>query len=68
MRNFTETKVTGQVKPGTIIRPFGGERFDVERVETTTYGEVRFYNWHGEALIMSDSLNVEILGYYNPGE
>jgi hypothetical protein len=66
MKNYTETQLTGEIIPGTIIRPFGGERFDVERVRNTTYGEVRFYNWHGEELIMSDSLYVEILGHYNP--
>jgi hypothetical protein len=66
MRTFTETQVTGTITAGTIIRPFGGERFDVEAVETTTYGEIRFVNWYGEKLIMSDSLHVEILGRFNP--
>jgi hypothetical protein len=66
MRKFTETQVSGQVQPGTIVRPFGGERFDVNEVRTTTYGEVIFTDFYGETLRMDDSLNVEILGHYNP--
>lgn len=65
MRKFINTQVASTVTAGTVIRPFGGERFDVERVVTTTYGEVRFIDWYGTELRMDDSLLVEILGHYN---
>lgn len=60
-------QIAKDVQPGTIIRPFAdAERFDVERAETTTWGETRFWNWHGEMVRMSDSNYVEILGHFNP--
>ena len=67
MIKVIHTQVSGQVAPGTIIRPFGGERFDVERVRTTSYGEIRFYNFLSEELIMSGSLLIQVLGHFNPG-
>lgn len=55
-----------EIKAGTIIRPFGGERFDVESVEVKSYGETIFTNWHGEQLRLASSTRVEILGHFNP--
>lgn len=63
---FITSDEASEIKPGTIIRPFGGERFDVESVEVKSYGETIFTNWHGEKLRMSNTNRVEILGYFNP--
>lgn len=62
------TILTQDIRPGTIIRPFGGERFDVEQVTVTAWGEVRMVNWYGEVLRMSDGMHVQVLGHFNPDE
>lgn len=59
------SQISGTVQAGTIIRPFGGERFNVVWTQETTYGEIRFYDWNENELRMSDGLYVEILGHFN---
>lgn len=63
---YTTSDEASEIHAGTIIRPFGGERFDVESVEVKSYGETIFKNYHGETLRMASSNRVEILGHYNP--
>ena len=62
---FIASDEAQEIKAGTIIRPFGGERFDVVKAETKSYGETIFTDWHGETLRMASSNRVEILGYFN---
>ena len=62
---YITSEVASEINAGTIIRPFGGERFDVERTEVTAWGETRFFNFLGEVLRIGSENRVEILGHFN---
>jgi len=63
--NYVESDRADKINEGTIIRPFGGERFDVYRAEHYTYGESRFWNYYGEVLFLGSDTRVELLGSFN---
>lgn len=54
-----------KIHPGTIVRPFGGERIDIYAAHTTPWGETQLVDYYGEVIRLSDTTRVEILGYFN---
>ena len=62
---YIDSETAGEIFEGTIIRPFGGERFDIYRAEHYTWGESRFWNYYGEVLFLGSDTRVEILGHFN---
>jgi hypothetical protein len=62
---YIDSDKARNIHPGTIIRPFGGETFEVWQAEHYAYGESRFWNFREEMIFLGSDTRVEILDHFN---